>query len=260
VQLPKISIITCSFQQAKFLERTILSVIDQNYPHLEYIVLDGGSTDGSVEIIRKYERHLAFWTTEKDGGQSAAINRGLKMATGDIVGWLNSDDTLAAKSLGRIGNFYATRPRAELLYGHTWQIDEHDRVLRRLVSVPTSASELIFFNRNIICQPGTTWRRRLHEQLGYLDESLHLLMDNDWWIRVAKVAKLHCVPWHLGNLRMHADTKTSTRNSERELRVLADRHGTEFQGGWRRNVFNLRRQFRVLREPRNWAYRLGLTG
>jgi glycosyltransferase involved in cell wall biosynthesis len=258
--LPTITIVTPSYQQAEFLERTMNSVLRQDYPALEYIVLDGGSTDGSVDIIKRYAGRLKYWRSGKDAGQSAAINEGLKMAQGDIVGWLNSDDTLAADALFRIGRFYAENPRTDLVYGNTHLIDAQDRVIRRLVSTKTSAFELAHFNRDIWSQPGTTWRRSLHDKIGYLDESLHLFMDGDWWIRVARQFNITRLPAHLGNLRIHPLTKSTTRldTAAADDRVLEQRYGTIYRGGLRRRWFDLRRKGRILRDPRNWLYRLGI--
>jgi len=264
MQLPKITIVTPSYQQAVFLERTIQSVLSQNYPNLEYMVLDGGSRDNSVEIIKKYAPKLAFWISEKDSGQSAAINRGLRMASGEIVGWLNSDDTLAPGALHRIGRYYSSHPDVDLVYGHTWTIDANDRILRRLVAIPTNSYELIHLNRNIFSQPGTTWRRRVHDKAGYLDESLQFLMDNDWWIRVSKVARMHCLPFHLANLRIHAATKSNVGLQENEdiQRLLDTRYGAAIRdrAGWPQTMFRLRRLGRIFRDPRNWFYLTGLSG
>jgi glycosyltransferase involved in cell wall biosynthesis len=259
--LPKITIVTPSFQQAAFLERTIQSVLDQGYSELEYMVLDGGSRDGSEAIIRRYEHHLARWRCAPDGGQSAAINEGLRAASGEIVGWLNSDDTLAPGALRQIGEFYRDHPAVELLYGHTYVIDEHDRTLRRLVSVPTNADELIHYTPNLFSQPGTTWRRSVHERVGYLDESLRFTMDCDFWVRAARQCQIHCLPEHLGNLRLHGATKTTTQHGpmQQEMQRLAQKYRARQPNQLEQRLFGLRRRLRILREPRNWAYRLGLT-
>jgi len=256
--LPKISIVTCSYQQAPFLERTLRSILDQDYPNLEFIVIDGGSTDGSVDIIRKYQDRFAFWVSEKDNGQSSAINRGLKLATGDIVGWINSDDTYAPRSLARIGEYYAAHPDVDLLYGHTCVIDDHDKVIRRLLAVPTTAYEISHYNRNLFSQPGTTWRRKLHERLGYLDESLHFVMDSDWWMRAAQSANIRFTPQHLGNLRTYATTKSRSQNWDSDYAEFQRRYGVEFDG-WRQKWFKLRRYGRILRDPRNWLFAAGLV-
>lgn len=257
MKLPRIAVITPSFNQVRFLERTIQSVLDQNYPELEYIIVDGGSTDGSVDLIRKYSDRLSWWVSEEDAGQSAAINKGLRRATGEILGWLNSDDTLASGALHAIAAAYSRRPDVELLYGHTCQIDENDVVTRRLCAVPTNAGELMRYNANIFSQPGTTWRRQLQERIGLLDESLHCAMDADYWIRAAKAGVLGFEPRHFGNLRVYGETKTATR-AERfrvEYAMLAERYGATPVAGWQRLQFRLRRLGRIAFSPKTLVFR-----
>lgn len=258
--IPKISIVTPSFNQGAFLERTIRSVLDQKYPALEYMVIDGGSTDGSVDILRNHAHQLAYWVSERDGGQSEGINKGLRRATGDIVGWLNSDDTLAPGSLNRIAAIYRDDPDADLVYGHTCLIDVDDRVIKRIVAVPTNARELIRYNRNIWSQPGTTWRRRLQERIGLLDESLHYTMDNDFWIRAALGGKIHFAPYHLGNLRIHSTAKGSrfVERFQREQAILDQRYGAEYRDHAHRLMFKSRRIFRALASPASVAFYFGL--
>jgi glycosyltransferase involved in cell wall biosynthesis len=257
--LPKITIITPSYQQASFLERTIRSVLDQNYPFLEYMVIDGASTDGSVGVIKRFEDRIAWWVSEKDNGQSDAINKGLARATGDIVGWINSDDTMAPGSLHAIGSYYAAHPDCEFLYGHTNLIDADDRVIRRLIAVPANAHDLITYNRNLFSQPGTTWKRSLMEKTGPLDQSLHYTMDCDFYIRAAKVARLHMIPRHLANLRIHGQTKSNTMRDkmDAEQHLLDSRYGTEIRSGPKAKLFNLRRRLRILARPSNWSRLLG---
>lgn len=254
---PRITLITPSFNQARFLERTITSILNQNYPDLKYIIVDGGSTDGSVEIIRKYETQLAWWVSEKDNGQAHAINKGLKHATGEIIGWLNSDDTLAPGALQRIAQAYQAHPEIDLLYGHTCMINENDQVIRRLCAVPTNAYELIHFNPNIFSQPGTTWRMRLHERIGYLDESLHCTMDCDFWIRAAKAGVIHFIPIHLGNLRTYPQTKSYLlrKSFMEEQKLLDKRYGGEETSQFQKWFFAVRRSLRICASPKTLAYR-----
>ncbi len=256
----KLTLVTPSFGQARFLERTIRSVLDQGYPNLEYVIVDGGSTDGSIEIIKRYADRLAWWVSEKDHGQAAAINKGLRRATGQIVGWLNSDDTLAPHSLHTIAHAYETYPNADLIYGHTCLIDENDRVLRRLCAVQTNAYELAYFNSNIFSQPGTTWRRDLHDRLGYIDESLHCRLDCDFWIRVASAGVLKFVPKHLGNLRMYAQTKSSRLVDQfrQEDGVLAQRYRKREISARERVGLTIQRRLRILANPLTMAYWLGV--
>ncbi len=258
--VPKISIITPSFNQAAFLERTIRSVLDQGYPALEYMIIDGGSSDGSLAIIEKYAARLAYWVSERDGGQSEAINKGLRRSTGEIIGWLNSDDTLAPRALYRIADVYRSHPAAELVYGHTCLIDSIDCVIKRLVAVPTRASELIRYNRNVWSQPGTTWHRRLQERIGLLDERLHYTMDNDFWIRAALGGTIHFAPYHLGNLRIHSSAKGSrfVERFQREQAILDDKYGAEYRDHLHRLMFKSRRILRALASPASVAFYFGL--
>lgn len=257
--LPRITIVTPSYQQAAFLERTIGSVLDQQYPNLEFMVFDGGSTDGSVDIIQRYADRLAYWCSEPDQGQAAAINKGLRRATGEIVGWLNSDDTLAPGALHFIAAEYNRRPEVDLLYGHTCLIDAQDRVVRRLCAVPTTAVELVRYNMNVWSQPGTTWRRQLHERIGYLDESLHYGMDCDFWIRAALHGKVHFTPRHLANLRGHPGTKSERCQVKLQVEyaqvharydAVAKPANPTGQILWR-----IRRAVRILGSPKSLAYR-----
>ena len=125
---PKISIITPSYNQGEFLERTILSVIEQNYPNLEYIIIDGGSTDGSVDIIQKYADKLAYWISEKDNGQTHAINKGFKKATGEIVAWLNSDDELCEGALMAVASVFMEHDEADFVFGNQYSIDSNGKI------------------------------------------------------------------------------------------------------------------------------------
>lgn len=126
---PKISIVTPSYNQAEFLERTILSVLNQNYPNLEYIIIDGGSTDGSVEIIKKFEKYLAYWVSEKDNGQTNAINKGFKISSGEILAWLNADDTYLRHTISRVVNYFQKYPQIDLIYGNAHLINKNGQLI-----------------------------------------------------------------------------------------------------------------------------------
>ncbi len=133
---PKISIVTPSYNQAEFLERTILSVLNQNYPNLEYIIIDGGSTDGSVEIIKKYEKYLSYWVSEKDRGQAHALNKGFEKATGDLVGWQNSDDIYLPGAFRKVAEVYRNNPNYDVYFGNIYFIAEEDNIIRDLKFSP----------------------------------------------------------------------------------------------------------------------------
>jgi len=206
---PKISIITPSFNQGRFIEATIRSVLDQGYPNLEYFIVDGGSTDGSVEIIRRYEGKLAWWVSEADRGQSHAINKGLKRASGDIVAWLNSDDLLVPGSLEFAAQFFETHHHTDLLYGNAEIIDAVDTFIMHRKEIPFDRmmGMLIGFGF-LIPQPAAFWRRRVMASVGYLDEELHYAMDSDYWKRVSDRHTIQHVSKLLARMRYHNEAKT----------------------------------------------------
>ncbi|MCW1966964.1 MAG: glycosyltransferase [Anaerolineae bacterium] len=188
----KISIVTPSFNHAQFIERTIQSVLMQNGDfEVEHLVFDGGSTDGTLDILRRYEDRL-WWVSEKDRGQSHAINKGLQRATGDIVCWLNSDDVLCAGALQRVVQAFADNPTIEWVHGRCNMIDEHDREIRRWISAYKhwrcrAYSYAGLVSENFISQMTVFWRRRVHERIGWLDESLRWAFDYDLWLRLGKL-------------------------------------------------------------------------
>jgi glycosyltransferase involved in cell wall biosynthesis len=192
---PKISIVTPSFNQAGFLERTIRSVLDQNYPNLEYIIVDGGSTDGSLEIIRRYEDRLAWWCSEPDGGQSDALNKGFGRATGEIVGWLNSDDLYCPGALHQVGRYLDCHPEVDALHGSLYIIDGEDRLLDAYWSGPFGMAQAtyIFHVGLNFHQQTLFWRRELMGRAGMIDRTLNFSMDRDFIIRLLVHGRLqHC--------------------------------------------------------------------
>lgn len=210
---PRISIVTPSMNQADFLEKTIESVLGQGYPNLEYIIIDGGSTDGSVEVIRRYADRLTYWVSEPDGGQSEAINKGFARATGAVMTWLNSDDVLMPGALSLVGEIFARHPEIAWLTGLPANVD----AAGHLAEVPPPTARFRGLIRRgwyhgralgFIRQEGSFWRRGLWDACGPLDESLHYTMDYALWRRFAARASLVNVSSILAAYRFQPMQKT----------------------------------------------------
>ncbi len=206
MDLPRVSIITPSFNQAQFLEQTICSVLSQNYPNLEYWVIDGGSTDGSLEIIHKYAGQLAGWVSEPDRGQAEGINKGLARATGEVVAWLNSDDLYYRGAIEAAVDTLSTNPRASFVFSDVESIDEAGQPFHRMRYGHWGLADLMRFR--IIGQPAVFIRRTFLAQTGLLDPSYHYLLDHHLWLRLAALSEpvyLPGEPWAAA--RMHAGAK-----------------------------------------------------
>ena len=201
----KFSIITPSFNQADFLEETIISVLGQSYPQVEYAVVDGASTDGSVGIIEKHSEHLAWWLSELDAGQADAINKGFSRATGEIIAWLNSDDVYLPEALAIVAEIFEQNPAAGIVYGDVLSIDGKGNPINVQRFAPYGLDDLMAFN--IISQPGVFMRRSVLEQAGYLDENYHFLLDHQLWLRMSQLAPIVYTPQILAKARYHADAK-----------------------------------------------------
>jgi len=204
----KISVITPSYNQAEFLERTICSVLDQNYPNLEYIVIDGGSTDGSVDIIKKYEHKLTYWVSEPDGGQVDAINKGLLKATGDWVAWQNSDDIYYPEAFHDFDSAARTADGVDLIVANINLIDANDHVFRNVNYVkPTYGSVLA--EGMVLTNQAAFWRRSVHKSIGLLDNSLTCSFDYEWFLRLLHEHRAIHINRIWGGYRLHDETKTS---------------------------------------------------
>ena len=204
---PLVSIITPSFNQVRYLESTIRSVLDQDYPNIEYIIVDGGSTDGSVDIIRRNSGRLAWWVSEQDRGQTDAINKGFAHATGEILAWLNSDDTYEINAVREAVTFLRDQPKVGLVYGDANFIDEEGRVIGRFPAAQTDYKRL---RRGYvhIPQQSAFWRADLWRKVGPLDPSFYFAMDYDLWVRLAALAPVQYLPRLWASFRLHTQGKT----------------------------------------------------
>lgn len=218
----KITVVTCSYNQAEFLECTIDSVLSQNYSNLEYIIIDGGSDDGSQDIIKKYEGRLSYWISEPDEGQTDALIKGFNKATGDVCCWLNSDDLFEPHTLQEVSDFFVSNPEAEIVYGDATWIGRDGSYIKP--KKEHGFNRFIWMHDyNYIPQPSTFWRRKVYEQVGGLDKSFDLVMDADLWIRFADVTNIHHVPKLWSRMRFYPEQKNQRLREKSNLEDIVIR-------------------------------------
>lgn len=226
--LPKISVVTPSLNQGRFLEECITSVTKQDYPDFEYIIIDAGSTDNSCDIIAEYQHCFAYSVSEPDNGQSSAINKGFKRATGDLVAWLNSDDYYLPGAFMKVAEAYGRNPEASFYFGNGLRVDSKGLKKNRFFETGTVDfnQDALLYCLNYILQPATFINAACLKRIDFLDEGLHYGMDTDLWVRLSKEKMPAFVPETLAASREYGDTKTSTGSFQRveELRKIAERH------------------------------------
>lgn len=212
--LYKISIVTPSFNQASFLEAALNSVAQQNYPAVEHIVVDGGSTDGSVQLLQAYSRRSGWthlrWISEPDDGQSDALNKGFKMASGEIVGWLNSDDLYRDGCFNKVSEVFSSRPDVDVLYGdYTW-MDEKGQIFQIRREIEFNPFVLLYHRTLCVPSPSSFFRRRIFDEGNFIDPTYHYSMDWEFSLRLARRGyRFQHVPELLADFRWQPDSKTS---------------------------------------------------
>lgn len=216
-KLPTISIVTPSYNQGDYLEQTMKSVLDQQYPHFEYIVMDGGSTDNSVEIIKQYASQLTYWESHPDKGQTDAISRGFLKATGDILYYLNSDDILLPGALELVGQWFMSHPNEHWVTGGMFFIGSNNDLIRQrldrtyyLWGDSVSFQQLKSIGVTSFGQQSTFWRRDAYFEVGELNKNLHFCFDFDLFLKLSKKSKSGHIPSFLSSFRIHPQSKTMT--------------------------------------------------
>lgn len=214
--LPKISVVVPSFNQAKYLELTLRSILDQQYPELELIVIDGGSKDESPEIIRKYAQHMKFWCSEPDGGHPEGIIKGFSHATGEILYFLNSDDLLEQNTLREVGKYFSGHPEVDVVYGDALWIDTDGNALRQQKEIPFNRF-IWFYTYNYVPCMSTFYRRAIYDKVGGINKTFRLALDADLWIRFSDAhAKIKHVKRQWSRMRFYPEQRN------RRLRVQSD--------------------------------------
>jgi glycosyltransferase involved in cell wall biosynthesis len=224
---PRVSVITPSYNQGHFIEETIRSVLEQGYPNLEFSVFDGGSTDRTVEVLKKYGAQLTFWRSERDGGQAAAINEGFRRATGDIFCWLNSDDLHFGNTLSTVaGLLDSCLDQPVVLYGGCEMFD--DQTHKKEVRTATPFSQRSLETGDFFDQPSVFWTQNAWKMVGPLDESLHYGFDWEWLLRAGKICRFTMTDALLSRYRIHKAHKTGTGGKKRwmELLTVVRRHSS----------------------------------
>jgi len=228
----KVSIITPSYNQGQFLEETILSVLNQDYPDLEYIIIDGGSTDNSVEIIKRYQHRLAYWVSEPDKGQADAITKGFKKATGEILAWLNSDDLYTKRAIPTIVDFFSRHKDIDCVYGDLHEIDTEGKKIHTIKSISYNY-KMHLYGESLIPQPTCFFRKKVFDIAGYPDVDMQYQMDFDFFIRLGKNnMRFTNIPRTLASFRFHRDTKTTCQDGREKIRqanqLVKDKYNPRF--------------------------------
>jgi len=246
ISYPRISIITPSFNQGHFLEKTIKSVLNQNYPDIEYIIIDGGSTDQSLDIIKKYERHLSYWVSEADNGQSHAFNKGLEHVSGDIIGWLNSDDIYLENCLFQVADYFNKHPLVDIVFSDYYFIDENDNIIKIRKEIPFRYKVYLWTQDCYHANCAGFFRRSVFDTVGGLNEALHYSMDYEYYLRCAESgARFGHQRGYWGAYRLHKKSKSINQyaSMQKESKFIAKQfypsHLSTFDAALRKHAFSL---------------------
>lgn len=227
---PLVSIITPSYDQGEFIEKTILSVLNQGYPNIEFIIMDGGSTDKTVDILKKYTQKITYWESKSDEGQTYAINKGFRIATGEYIGWLNSDDYLEPNVLGSIVKAFKTENDIGTVSGKIYLVNGNGKKTGERFNKEEITVDSLLNGKVQVNQPGTFHRKMLLEKYGYLDESLNFAMDYELWIRLAQYSKFKQLDIFVANHRFHKLSKTQSEFIKfiPEIKRIRKKYGGKF--------------------------------
>lgn len=245
---PKISVIMPSFNQVEFIEKSILSILNQDYPNLELIIIDGGSKDGSLEIIERYDKYIYYWVSEKDNGQSNALNKGISKATGEILGWMNSDDIYLPNAFNLVAETYIKFNKPSVIFGNHFSIDGNDQILDVSYSFPFSQGQLI--NEGFVAVTQSFfWTKELNSKIKGFDENLYTNMDYDFYLQLGlnhDIKKWKYINYFLGCFRRQENQKTSNKYRDiirKDLSYIKIKFGISDTNKFSQLFYKLRRYY-----------------
>ncbi|MBO3457605.1 glycosyltransferase [Aetokthonos hydrillicola Thurmond2011] len=255
VNYPSISVVIPSFNQGQYIEETLLSVIGQQYPNLEILVIDGGSTDNTVEILEQYSSHISYWHSKPDKGQADAINQGMSLSSGDVVCWLNSDDMYLPGTLLDVGKRFIGRTnKSHLIYGAAVTIDESGKTLDSTAQTGAPFEQFRLTYLDFIVQPSSFWTRTLWEQTGNLNIKYNYILDWDWFIRASKLIEFEYIQKFYSIYRFHPLHKTSNGGAKRREEILevVNKYSSKY---WQILYSEVNRKYQIIKKQNDLMQR-----